>query len=70
VKIDPDDIEKQEQGITEPVTERYASAGAEYIAIAQVGVQQIDNLNDDFVLAIQRMSNGSLDLRSLPKRRL
>ncbi|MFQ5636447.1 MAG: hypothetical protein ACE5IR_00450 [bacterium] len=70
MKIDPADIEKQEEGLTEPVTERYGTAGVKYLAVAQVGVLQIDNLNDDYILALQRMSNGSLNLRSLPKARL
>ncbi len=70
MKIDPADIEKQEKGLTEPVSGRHHTAGAEYVAIAQVGVQQIDNLNDEYVVAIQRMANGSLNLKSFPKRRL
>ena len=69
MKIDPRDIEKSE-AITTPVTERYGTAGTKFIAINQVGVQQIDNLNGDYVLALQRMSNGSLDLRSMQKSRL
>ena len=70
MKIDPADIEATKEGITTPVEGRYETAGVEYIAIAQVGVQQIDNLNDEHVLVLQRMGNGSLNLRSLQKRRL
>lgn len=70
MKIDPADIEAMKEGITTPVEGRYETAGVEYISIAQVGVQQIDNLNDEHVLVLQRMGNGSLDLRSLQKRRL
>ena len=69
MKIDPDDIASA-PAITEPTTERYGTAGVEYIAIAQVGVQQLDNLNADHVLVLQRMGNGSLNLRSLRKARL
>ncbi len=70
MRIDPADIVAQEEGITTEVEGSYETAGVEYIAIAQVGVQQVDNLNDANILVLQRMSNGSLNLRSLPKRRL
>lgn len=70
MKIDPDDIVPQATGLTDPVEVRYATAGVEYISVAQVGVQQLDNLNDDQVLVLQRMSDGSLDLRSIRKSRL
>ena len=69
MKIDPADI-AEAPAITEPTEGRYATAGVEYIAIAQVGVQQLDNLNADHVLVLQRMGNGSLNLRSLSKARL
>lgn len=69
MKIDPRDIAKA-PAITEPTTERYATDGVEYIAVAQVGVQQLDNLNADHVLVLQRMGNGALNLRSLRKARL
>lgn len=69
MKVDPRDIETSD-AITTPVTERFGTAGTPFIAINQVGVQQIDNLNGEYVLAVQRMSNGSLDLRSMPKSRL
>ena len=66
MRIDPEDIVAQE-ALTTEVEGRYETAGVEYVAIAQVGVQQIDNLNDEHILVLQRMSNGSLNLRSLPK---
>jgi hypothetical protein len=69
MKIDPQDIAIQEE-IIEPVTERFGTAGVGFVAVNQVGVQEMDNLNADNVLVIQRMGNGSLNLHSLPKRRL
>jgi hypothetical protein len=69
MKIDPDDIAKA-SAITDPIDERYGTSGVEYIAIAQVGVQQLDNLNAENVVVLQRMGNGSLNLRSLKKARL
>ena len=70
MKIDPDDIEKQKMGLTDPVKERNATDGVKYVAISQVGVQQIDNLNSANVLVLQRMSDGSLNLRTISNRRL
>lgn len=70
MKIDPDDIVKQKEGITTPVEERYGTSGIPFIAVNQVNVQQIDNLNDVYIIALQRMGNGSLNLRSLSKARL
>ena len=69
MKIDPANIEKTE-AITTPVTERYGTSGVPFIATNQVGVQQMDNLNADHVIILKRESNGSLNLNSLPKRRL
>ena len=70
MKVDPEKIEMQKEGLTEPVEERYGTAGVDFININQVGVQQLDNLNANHVLVLQRMGNGALNLQSLPKRRL
>ncbi|MFT5368249.1 MAG: hypothetical protein ACI8V2_003212 [Candidatus Latescibacterota bacterium] len=69
MKIDPANIEITE-AITTPVTERYGTRGVPFINTNQVGVQQLDNLNVDHVIILQRMSNGSLNLNSLSKDRL
>lgn len=69
MKIDPKNIEVTE-AITTPVTERYGTSGVPFINTNKVGVQQLDNLNADHVIILQRMSNGSLNLESLPKGRL
>ena len=70
MKIDPKDIENQKIGLTDRVKERSATAGVKYIAVSQVGVQQVDNLNNGNVLVLQRMSDGSLNLRTISNRRL
>jgi hypothetical protein len=69
MKIDPSNIEITE-AITTPVTERYGTRGIPFIATNQIGVQQLDNLNVDHVIILQRMSDGSLNLNSLAKDRL
>ncbi|MDN5203093.1 hypothetical protein QQ008_17015 [Fulvivirgaceae bacterium BMA10] len=69
MSIDVEDIEKQKEAVTHDV-EGLNTAGVPYMALPAVGVMQIDNLNDDFVLGLQRMPNGSLDLRSFPTKYL
>jgi hypothetical protein len=70
MKIDTVDIVNQKTGITTPVTERYGTSGIPFISVNQVNVMQIDNLNAEYIVALQRTSNGSLNLRSLAKSRL
>ena len=70
MKIDPEDIEKQKIGLTDRVKERNATDGVKNIAISQVGIQQIDNLDSGNVLVLQRMADGSLNLRTISNRRL
>jgi len=69
MRLDPEEIAAVETGITEPVKQAYASAGVGYLAIAQVGVQHIDNLNEAFIVGLQRADDGTLNLRSFPKKR-
>jgi hypothetical protein len=67
-KIKVSDLEKS-QPLTTPVDDIYVSSGTPYIATAFVGVLQIDDLNQNFVAAIQRdIQSGALNLVSLPKR--
>lgn len=65
--IDPENVESFEGSITE-VVEGYVS-GVPYEIRSGSGVQQIDNLNADHVVALQRLPGGTLDLVSLPTRR-
>lgn len=62
------DIEKASP-LTKPVDAAYVSAGVPYVSIAEVGIMQLDNLNDDFVVVVQRkVDDGSLNLRSISKK--
>ena len=47
----------------------FVSAGAPYQALSYVGVLQLDDLNADQAIALQRdIEKGTLDLKSLPKK--
>lgn len=67
MSMSAEDIEKGSP-LTRPVDAAYVSAGVPYISIAEVGVRQLDNLNEKFVVVIQRgIEDGSLNLHSIPK---
>lgn len=65
--IDPMDIEK-EKAITSEV-EGY-TAGVPYVTRSSGSIQQIDNYNSQYILALQRTQAGSLDLISMSIKRL
>ncbi len=70
MKIDPQDIPKTD-AITEPVKGRNSTAGVDFTAVSQVGILQMDNLNDANVVVLKRdMNSGALNLLSIAKRRL
>ena len=55
--------------MTKAVDAAYVSAGVPYLSIAEVGITQLDNLNDGFVVVVQRdIEDGSLNLRSISKK--
>jgi hypothetical protein len=62
--INPDDVATYEGSITEEV-EGYL-AGVSYEPRSGVGIVQMDLLNPEFVLALQRLPGGTMDLVSLP----
>jgi len=70
MRISPDDIIAQKEGLTEPLKEGHGTDGIVYLSIAEVYIQQIDNLNDETVVVIQRLGNGDLNLRSIKTSRL
>ena len=65
MRIDPADIAKQHDGLTTPIPDDGVTAGVPYKPLPSSGIQQIDNFNDEFVLALQRNPGGTLDLVSL-----
>jgi hypothetical protein len=65
--VDPENVAKFEGSITEEV-EGYVT-GVPYEIRSGTGIQQIDNLNAEYVVALQRLPGGTLDLVSLEIRR-
>ena len=66
IRINAEDIPKQKKGLTEPLKEGEYTVGLPHNVWSVVGVSQMDNLNEEHVLVLQRMPNGFLNLRSLP----
>lgn len=60
--FDPMDVEAQEAITEKP--DGYLE-GVSYEPRSGSGIQQIDNFNDGFIVSLQRMPSGKLDLRSL-----
>ena len=63
IRIDPQEIPKQE-ALTKPLEEWEYTVGLPHEVLSRVGVTQMDNLNEDNVLVLQRSLNGTLNLRS------
>lgn len=66
IRINPEDIPKQEKGLTEPLKDHEYAVGLHHDVLSLVSVTQIDNLNEMNVLMLMRMPNGTLGLRSYP----
>lgn len=64
IRIDPMDISKEQHAITASLQEGEYALGVEHDVLSRVGVTQIDNLNAQQVLVLQRMPNGFLNLRT------
>lgn len=65
--IDPKDVAAFEGSITEEVKEYMAGVG--YEPRSGTGIQQLDKLNGSYVLALQRLPGGTLDLVSMETQR-
>ena len=64
MRINAEDIERA-QAITTPVKETNQTAGVKYVPVAGTGVMQLDKLNDQFVVIINRdLQTGGLNLRT------
>ena len=68
MKIKFDDIKSFSESLTDPVTERSATAGVDYIALPMVNVLQLDKLDETQFVFIQRKSNGDLNLSTSSNR--
>lgn len=69
MRVRPADIAAQ-KSLTEPLKERHGTVGVDFAAIAEVYVQQMDNLDKNNVVFLQLMPNGNLDLRTVKTSRL
>ncbi len=68
MSIRGEDIDRA-QPLTINVGVGYGTAGVKYLSVAEVGVLQLDDLNASHAVIIQRdIADGSLNLRSFPKR--
>jgi hypothetical protein len=68
MRIKTEDLENQAP-MTTAVESAYVSGGAPYVSIAEVGILQLDDLNAEHAVVIQRdVNSGALNLRSLTKK--
>ncbi|MBN7812235.1 hypothetical protein J0A68_14875 [Algoriphagus sp. H41] len=66
-RVNFDDIESFEGSLTEPVTANFATDGVDFVSMPMTNVLQLDKMNDDTMVILQRRSNGSLDLWTTEK---
>jgi hypothetical protein len=64
MKIKYSDIESYQGSLTTQVKEIFSTAGVPYISYPLVNVVQLDKLDENRFVFIQRKSNGDLDLDS------
>jgi hypothetical protein len=69
MQISSEDLDKQEEVVKGPTrVPPYASTGVKYLSIAEIGITQLDDFNDQSYLVVQRnMDDGSLNLASKGK---
>ena len=65
--VDPADVAAYKEGITKPV--KGYVAGVKYEIRSGAGIQQLDRLNDQHLLALQRLPGGTMELVSLSTKR-
>ncbi len=64
MKVKYKDIEAFQGTLDSPIKESYATAGVPYISFPFVNVLQLDKLDDNQFVFLQRNANGDLNLRS------
>lgn len=69
MQISSEDLDKQEAVVKGPTrVPPYASTGVKYLSIAEIGIMQLDDFNDQSYLVVQRnMDDGTLNLTSKGK---
>ncbi|MBK7873338.1 MAG: hypothetical protein IPJ74_23040 [Saprospiraceae bacterium] len=66
IRVNPDNIPKQEKGLTEPLKNGEYAVGLQHDVLSKVGIMHIDNYNAEHVMLLQRMPNGMLNLVAYP----
>ncbi len=67
MRMSSEDLDKGKP-LTTVVPGAYVNAGVNYLAIAEVGVMQLDDFNDKSFIVIQRnINDGSLNLKTMEK---
>ncbi len=66
MRIDYETIANFKESLTQPVTEFAVATGVNYVSLPMVNVLQIDNLDSNNVVYMQRTASGELVLRSRP----
>lgn len=68
MRLDPAEIAAAPE-MTRPVGQAYESGGVGYLAVSSAGVMQLDDLNPEYAVVLQRdIETGSVNLVALPKR--
>lgn len=70
MRLDYEDIANFKDSLKEPVTEYAVATGVEYVSLPLVNVLQLDNLDGDKVVYLQRTAEGDMVFRSRPTRRM
>lgn len=70
MKIKYSSLEQFKESLSVPVEESSATAGVDFIALPFVNVLQLDKLDNDRFVILQRKANGSLDLITVGNRML
>ena len=70
MKIDAAEVADFGESITSPVEGNSETAGVNFLALPYVNVLQLDKLNEETIVIIQRTSAGALNLSSVGKNRL
>jgi len=70
MKIDYVDLAASKESLTEPVEEWAVAAGVDYVSLPMVNVLQMDNLDANNIVYMQRAADGKLVLRSRTTKRM
>ncbi|WP_339704664.1 hypothetical protein [uncultured Kriegella sp.] len=70
MRIDYADLAASKESLTEPIKEFAVSAGVDYVSLPMVNVLQMDNLDANSIVYMQRTADGELVLRSRTTKRM